>query len=46
MHWAYYQFQEEHTKRKKLLLKKANHISIHKLPKAFIIPFPVERQPV
>ena len=33
-------------KRKKLLLKKANHISIHKLPKAFVIPFPVERQPV
>ena len=26
--------------------KKANHISIHKLPKAFVIPFPVERQPV
>ncbi len=32
--------------KKETITKKANHISIHKLPKAFVIPFPVERQPV
>jgi hypothetical protein len=31
---------------KETITQKANHISIHKLPKAFVIPFPVERQPV